>query len=140
MKIIAYSVRDEEIEIFNSISFNLGFEIKLVPQHLTEDNINLAEGFDAVIFTGSGTVNRKVLEMMKKFNIKFASTKSAGTDNIDLKYPNIIVTPHIGFFTDEAVKNQIETSLNNVSEFLKTNKCQNEIILNKKIKNKGVQR
>ncbi|WP_295295199.1 NAD(P)-dependent oxidoreductase [uncultured Brachyspira sp.] len=330
MKIIAYSVRDEEIEIFNSISFNLGFEIKLVSQHLTEDNINLAEGFDAVIFTGSGTVNRKVLEMMKKFNIKFASTKSAGTDNIDLKsakeleikfanvpsyspnsvseyailcvlallrnynkyitrinnqdftiknllakeirnqvigvvgvgkigsltvkhlsgfspkkilvndvfekdelkaiaeyvsldeiyknsdviiyhiplleetrylinahsiskmkdgviiinlsrgeilntkdaleavnsgkisamaldvyenenkyfrfdyrekyiedehfaallrHPNIIVTPHIGFFTDEAVKNQIETSLNNVSEFLKTNKCQNEIII-----------
>ena len=85
MKIIAYSVRDEEIEIFNSFSSKLNFEIKLISEHLKEDNIKQAEGFDAVIFTGSGTVNRKVLEDMKRFNIKFAATKSAGTDNIDLK-------------------------------------------------------
>lgn len=46
-----------------------------------------------------------------------------------LRHPNIIVTPHIGFFTDEAVRNQIETSLNNVLAFLKTDNCQNEIII-----------
>ena len=58
MKIIAYSVREEEIEIFNSISSKLNLEIKLVTDHLNENSINASKGFDAVIFTGSGNVNR----------------------------------------------------------------------------------
>lgn len=85
MKIIAYSVREEEIEIFNSISSKLNLEIKLVTDHLNENSVNASKGFDAVIFTGSGNVNRNVIECMHNFNIKFAATKSAGTDNIDLK-------------------------------------------------------
>ena len=76
---------DGEIEIFNSISSKLNLEIKLVTDHLNENSVNASKGFDAVIFTGSGNVNRNVIECMHDFNIKFAATKSAGTDNIDLK-------------------------------------------------------
>ncbi|WP_070000221.1 NAD(P)-dependent oxidoreductase [Cellulosilyticum sp. I15G10I2] len=42
---------------------------------------------------------------------------------------NVIFTPHIGFFTDEAVSNMVEISLENLNEFGATGRCKNEISL-----------
>lgn len=85
MKLIVYSVREEEISIFNDLSSKLNIKTHLVSEHLTEENINLSKGFDGIIFTGSGFANRNVLKYIKDLNIRYIATKSAGTDNIDLK-------------------------------------------------------
>lgn len=42
-------------------------------------------------------------------------------------YPRVLITPHIGSYTDEAAFNMIETSFKNLQEFLETGHSQNEI-------------
>lgn len=45
---------------------------------------------------------------------------------IDL-YPRVLVTPHIGSYTDEAVANMVEISYANLKEYIKTKDCKNKI-------------
>ncbi|MDZ5010728.1 lactate dehydrogenase, partial [Clostridium perfringens] len=42
-------------------------------------------------------------------------------------FPNAIVTPHYGFYTDEAVANMVEYSLQNLYDFETTNDCKNKL-------------
>lgn len=42
-------------------------------------------------------------------------------------YPKVLVTPHMGSYTDEALTNMIEFSLENLKDFLETDSCKNEI-------------
>lgn len=42
-------------------------------------------------------------------------------------YPKVLVTPHMGSYTDEALTNMIEFSLENLKDFLETDTCKNEI-------------
>ncbi|WP_297488006.1 2-hydroxyacid dehydrogenase [uncultured Cetobacterium sp.] len=42
-------------------------------------------------------------------------------------YPRVLVTPHIGSYTDEALTNMIEVSYDNLDEFLKCKNCENEL-------------
>lgn len=44
-----------------------------------------------------------------------------------LQFPNVLVTPHFGFYTDEAVSNMVEYSLQNLKDFEVNNQCKNEI-------------
>ncbi|QZX49467.1 2-hydroxyacid dehydrogenase [Mycoplasma sp. E35C] len=45
---------------------------------------------------------------------------------IDL-YPRVLITPHIGSYTDEAVSNMVEISYQNLKEYLDTKDCKNKI-------------
>lgn len=42
-------------------------------------------------------------------------------------YPRVLITPHIGSYTDEALTNMIEISYENLNEYLKTGKCENAL-------------
>ena len=42
-------------------------------------------------------------------------------------YPRVLVTPHMGSYTDEAVLNMIETSFENIKEYEETDKCKFDI-------------
>lgn len=42
-------------------------------------------------------------------------------------YPRVLITPHIGSYTDEAALNMIETSFQNLQEFMETGHSHNEI-------------
>ena len=43
-------------------------------------------------------------------------------------FPNVIVTPHYGFYTDEAVSNMVEFSLQNLFDFETTKDCKNKLV------------
>lgn len=45
---------------------------------------------------------------------------------VDL-YPRVLLSPHIGSYTDEAVTNMIETSYENLKEFIETGSCRNAL-------------
>lgn len=47
-------------------------------------------------------------------------------------YPRVLVTPHIGSNTDEALSNMIEYSMDNFNEFLTTGTCKNFVPLPEK--------
>ena len=40
---------------------------------------------------------------------------------------NVIVTPHIAFYTDTAVENIISTTFENFKAFHETGRCENEL-------------
>lgn len=42
-------------------------------------------------------------------------------------YPRVLITPHIGSYTDEALTNMIEISYENLYEYLTTEKCENKL-------------
>lgn len=42
-------------------------------------------------------------------------------------YPKVLVTPHIGSYTDEALTNMIEISYENLQEYLETGDCTNKL-------------
>ncbi len=44
-----------------------------------------------------------------------------------LSMPNVIITPHQAFLTDEALKNIASTTLSNIQEFFATGSCANEL-------------
>ncbi|MTM30582.1 lactate dehydrogenase, partial [Turicibacter sanguinis] len=62
----------------------------------------------------------------------FKDFKGAALENpsfqklIDL-YPRILVTPHIGSYTDEALTNMIEYSYENLRDYLNEGTCKNSI-------------
>lgn len=43
-------------------------------------------------------------------------------------YPRVLLSPHIGSYTDEAVSNMIETSFENLKEYIETGSCKNDIL------------
>ena len=45
---------------------------------------------------------------------------------VDL-YPKILITPHLGSYTDEAVSNMVEISYQNLKDYVETGACANEI-------------
>lgn len=42
-------------------------------------------------------------------------------------YPKVLITPHIGSYTDEALTNMIEISYENLDEFIKKGICENQL-------------
>ncbi len=46
-------------------------------------------------------------------------------------YPRVLVTPHVGSNTDEALSNMISTSFENFREIIETGKTKNEVSLPK---------
>lgn len=48
-----------------------------------------------------------------------------------LTFPNVVVTAHQAFFTDEALANIAETTLNNIKEYEETGACENVVTAEK---------
>ena len=46
-----------------------------------------------------------------------------------LSMPNVLVTSHQAFLTEEALSNIAETTINNIQEFFNTGKCENEVLI-----------
>ena len=44
-----------------------------------------------------------------------------------LTFPNVLITGHQGFFTEEAMRNIAQTTLENISLFARNGQCQNEV-------------
>lgn len=62
------------------------------------------------------------------FNKKHsASTGNSLFDELVAMHPRVLITPHIGSNTDEACRNMIEQSFDNLNDFLTTGKCSNEL-------------
>lgn len=54
-----------------------------------------------------------------------------------LTFPNVLITGHQAFFTENALKNIAETTLSNITDFEQGNTCPNQVSFEKKITAKG---
>ena len=78
---------------------------------------------------GIDTIEGEVNYFFKNFSDKQAEFRAdypLYNKLLDL-YPRVLVTPHVGSYTDEAASNMIETSLENLKEYLDTGACKNDI-------------
>lgn len=92
--------------------------------------MDLQAVYDAVKSGHLKDVGLDVLENESKVFFKYFAGKPT-SDNITNKllslYPRVIVTPHIGSYTDEAVKNMIEITYENLKVILSGQECKNKI-------------
>lgn len=84
IKLISYGVRDVEKDTFNKSNV-FGYELKLVKELLTNDNVTICEGMDGIILRGNCKADRKNLEIIKNMGLKYILTRTVGIDHIDIE-------------------------------------------------------
>jgi len=91
------------------------------------DTDALVEGLESGKIYGAGidTLENEVEIFFKDFKGKTLPVP-AFEKLIDM-YPKVIITPHVGSYTDEAALNMIETTFDNIKEYLDTGDCKNKI-------------
>ena len=84
LKVVCYGVRPNEVPFFEKLN-KYNFELKLVEELLNHDNIDTAEGMDAVILRGNCVADRTNIEKMNEYGIKYVFTRTVGFNHIDLQ-------------------------------------------------------
>ena len=83
-KVTCYGVRKNEVEFFHKLN-KYGYELNLVENLMSKENVLEAKGSDAVIVRGVCVANEENLETLSSYGIKYVFTRAAGINNIDLK-------------------------------------------------------
>ena len=83
-KVTCYGVRKNEVEFFHKLN-KYGYELNLVENLMSKENVEEAKGSDAVIVRGVCAANAENLETLSSYGIKYVFTRAAGINNIDLK-------------------------------------------------------
>lgn len=83
MKLICYGVRKVEKSYFEKLN-KFGYELTLVEELMNDTNVELIEGHEAVMLRANCPANRKNLEKMKNFGVKYLLTRTVGYNHIDL--------------------------------------------------------
>ncbi|WP_319203449.1 D-isomer specific 2-hydroxyacid dehydrogenase family protein [uncultured Ilyobacter sp.] len=86
MKIIAFVVRDDELEAFDKFSKEFDIQVVLKKEILTLENIDSIKGYDGVSITGKCKLNKEILDKFIEYEIKFITTRTVGYDNVDIDY------------------------------------------------------
>lgn len=84
LKVVCYGVRPNEVPFFEKLN-KYNFELRLEEELLTHDNIDTAEGMDAVILRGNCVADRQNIEKMSEYGIKYVFTRTVGFNHIDLQ-------------------------------------------------------
>lgn len=75
--------------------------------------------------TGIDTLENEVSIFFKDFGNN--KLEDPNFEKLVEMYPKVLITPHIGSYTDEAALNMIETTFDNIKEYLETGDCKNKI-------------
>ncbi|WP_025728214.1 2-hydroxyacid dehydrogenase [Atopobacter phocae] len=84
LKIVAYGVRSNEVPFFNELN-HYQFELTLIEDLLTHDNIDTTIGQDAVLLRGNCVADRQNLEQMKENGVQYVFTRTVGFNHIDIE-------------------------------------------------------
>ncbi len=84
-KIAFFDTKPYDRLFFDRINEKYGFQIKYFPGRLTEDNVKLAQEYDAVCAFVNDTLDNAVIDKLYDFGIELVALRSAGYNNVDLK-------------------------------------------------------
>ncbi|GFH42087.1 lactate dehydrogenase [Lactococcus hodotermopsidis] len=84
LKVVCYGVRHNEVPYFEKLN-KYHYELSLVSDLLTHDNIETAKGMDAVILRGNCVGDRQNIEKMAEYGVKYLFTRTVGFNHIDLE-------------------------------------------------------
>ncbi len=85
-KIIFYSSQKYEIKYFNKINKKYNFKITYTKKPFNKHTINKAKGFNYIcIFVNDNIKTEKIINKLKKFNIKVIALRCTGYNNVNLQ-------------------------------------------------------
>ncbi|GKQ42417.1 lactate dehydrogenase [Companilactobacillus sp. RD055328] len=82
-KITAYGVRPNEVDYFKDLN-KYDYELNLVEDLLTHENIATAQGSDAVLLRANCVADEVNLAKLNEWDIKYVFTRTVGYNHIDL--------------------------------------------------------
>lgn len=85
MKMIAFSVRDDEEKFFKEWSAQNNIQVDLIKDPLTDQTMNKIAGHDAILALQTGSFPASMFSRAKEKGIKVFSLRNVGVDNVDLK-------------------------------------------------------
>lgn len=91
MRLICFGVRDIEIGFFHSLN-TYNYELCLVSDNLSLENVHLCNGYDAIMVRGHCDLSELVLLELSKTNVMYILTRTVGLDHI-----NIGVATQLGY-------------------------------------------
>ena len=84
MKLIAFGVREDEKTKFIQLQAQYHFELMVIKERLSQENVHLVQGFDGVSVLASCDVNEGILKQLHSYNVKVVASRSTGYDNINV--------------------------------------------------------
>lgn len=93
MKIAAFEVRGDEVAAFDRMEAQLPVSIVRYGENLRPDNLSLCEGCDAVTVLGRSMLDRELLTKLRDMGIRAVSTRTVGTNHIDLEAARALGLP-----------------------------------------------
>lgn len=84
LKVVCYGVRPNEKEYFERLN-KYNFELVLVEELLTHENVETAAGMDAVILRGNCVADRQNIKQIASYGVKYLFTRTVGFNHIDLE-------------------------------------------------------
>ncbi|MGL5268777.1 MAG: NAD(P)-dependent oxidoreductase [Spiroplasma sp.] len=83
---VCYGVRDSEKEFFTSLNKKFNYDLVLVKELLTHDNIDTVKNAQAVMLRANCIADKQNLDKMKEFGVKYVLTRTVGVNHIDINY------------------------------------------------------
>ncbi len=84
IKLFAYEVRPDEMPAFEWIQTKIPVEVSFCPDPLTNTNLHLCAGCQGITTLGHSHMDRGMLMKLKEMGICAISTRTVGTNHIDL--------------------------------------------------------
>ncbi|MDD5067575.1 MAG: 2-hydroxyacid dehydrogenase [bacterium] len=84
-RIAFFDAKPYDMESFDEVNKNYGFEIKYFKNHLSADTAPLTKGFDTVCIFVNDQITGGIVPVLADNGIRLIALRSAGYNNIDLK-------------------------------------------------------
>ena len=86
MKFAFFDAKSYDKPGFENYGESFGIKFKFYETRLTEDTVNLAEGYDGVCTFVNDEVNKTVIDRLWDCGIRLIALRCAGYNNVDIKY------------------------------------------------------
>ncbi len=86
MKIALFDAKPYDRPGFEKFGEENGIKFKYYETKLTEDTVNLAQGYDGVCVFVNDTVNKAVIDKLCEYGVKIIALRCAGYNNVDIEY------------------------------------------------------
>ncbi len=86
MKVAFFDAKPYDKPSFDTYGEAHGIKFKYFETKLTEDTVDLAQGYDAVCVFVNDTVNAKVIDRLHEMGIRMMALRCAGYNNVDIRH------------------------------------------------------
>lgn len=88
IKVAVFDTKQYDVPGFEKYGKENDINFKFFETKLTEDTVELARGYDAIVVFVNDVVNKNVLDQLNSFGIKLIALRCAGFNNVDLEAAN----------------------------------------------------